>query len=212
MLPSSPLINLKMDVDVVKPAPDSKTVSGFYLCEMQQYLPEQSTDEHTNNDVLNLNSQHSLVHAATQVPTTRLPEVLIPGEETFHNVDHQILAQAAAGIQTTEIPNITTLGNISASEKVAIYRHPLFPLLRVLFEKCEIATNSIEHVSSLNFDQEIKVFITQMAKENKPFFTEDPEVDTLVNTLINNFLAVKHKMIPDNKFYNERKLRGGLLG
>ena len=78
-----------------------------------------------------------------------------------------------------QLNDIQTLGNI-INEKVAIYRHPLFPLLRILFEKCEIATNSVETVNSLTFDHEIKSFITQMAKENKPFFTEDAEVDGLV--------------------------------
>ena len=93
---------------------------------------------------------------------------------------------------TTDISALesTSLGSfVNVNEKVAIYRHPLFPLLRVLFEKCEIATNSIENVNAMNFQEEIKHSITQMAKENKPFFTDDVEVDTLVSFFLNNFIT-----------------------
>ena len=67
------------------------------------------------------------------------------------------------------------------NEKLSIYRHPLFPLLAMLFEKCEVATNSVDIVNSQAFDQDIKATIVQQAKEGKPFFTEDAEVDGLVS-------------------------------
>lgn len=97
----------------------------------------------------------------------------------------QTIVQQQAGqshqqVQQVVTTDIQTLSNMM-NEKVAIYRHPLFPLLRIMFEKCEIATNSIDSVHAITFDNEIKSFITQMAKENKPFFTDDAEVDGLVS-------------------------------
>ena len=123
-----------------------------------------------------------------QLPTQQQPHHFVntidsaPAAPLDTNEDQQqsLLQQQAT---TSEVASaLQSLGGVvNVNEKVAIYRHPLFPLLRVLFEKCEIATNSIEHVDSINFDNEIKVFITQMAKENKPFFTDNVEVDTLVS-------------------------------
>ena len=89
--------------------------------------------------------------------------------ETHHNLHHlqqrqfEILDSQCISNDninnndTTDISAIQALGPIvNMNEKVAIYRHPLFPLLRVLFEKCELATNSIENVSTINFQEEIK--------------------------------------------------------
>ena len=39
------------------------------------------------------------------------------------------------------------------ADKRAIYKHPLFPLLALLFEKCELATQSPECPSSDSFNQ-----------------------------------------------------------
>ena len=45
-------------------------------------------------------------------------------------------------------------------DKRAIYKHPLFPLLALLFEKCELATQSAECPSSEGFNVDIQVTIT----------------------------------------------------
>lgn len=80
------------------------------------------------------------------------------------------------GVQAADMQQIGVLEN----QKVLVYRHPLFPLLAKIFEKCEFATSSLDAVNSQAFDQEIKAFITQEAKEGKPFFTEDADTDQLV--------------------------------
>ncbi|XP_062869862.1 homeobox protein PKNOX2 [Trichomycterus rosablanca] len=66
------------------------------------------------------------------------------------------------------------------SDKRAVYRHPLFPLLALLFEKCEQATQGSECITSASFDVDIENFVHQQEQERKPFFSEDPELDNLM--------------------------------
>lgn len=60
-------------------------------------------------------------------------------------------------------------------------RHPLFPLLALLFEKCEIATQCAEISSSESFNQDIQAFVQHQERDGKPIFSDDPDVDGLVN-------------------------------
>ncbi|KAB1283029.1 Homeobox protein PKNOX1 [Camelus dromedarius] len=66
------------------------------------------------------------------------------------------------------------------ADKQAIYRHPLFPLLALLFEKCEQSTQGSEGSTSASFDVDIENFVRKQEKEGKPFFCEDPETDNLM--------------------------------
>ncbi|KFO97302.1 Homeobox protein PKNOX1, partial [Calypte anna] len=66
------------------------------------------------------------------------------------------------------------------ADKQAIYRHPLFPLLALLFEKCEQSTQGSEGTTSASFDVDIENFVRKQEKEGKPFFCEDPETDFLM--------------------------------
>ncbi|XP_008325986.1 homeobox protein PKNOX1 isoform X3 [Cynoglossus semilaevis] len=65
-------------------------------------------------------------------------------------------------------------------DKASIYRHPLFPLLALLFEKCEQSTLSSDCITSASFDVDIENFVRNQEKEGKPFFSEDPELDSLM--------------------------------
>lgn len=69
------------------------------------------------------------------------------------------------------------------ADKQAIYRHPLFPLLALLFEKCEQSTQGSEGTTSASFDVDIENFVRKQEKEGKPFFCEDPETDNLVSEI-----------------------------
>lgn len=66
------------------------------------------------------------------------------------------------------------------ADKQAIYRHPLFPLLALLFEKCEQSTQGSEGTTSASFDVDIENFVRKQEKEGKPFFCEDSETDNLM--------------------------------
>lgn len=68
-------------------------------------------------------------------------------------------------------------------------RHPLFPLLALLFEKCEQSTQGSEGTTSASFDVDIETFVRKQEKEGKPFFCEDPETDNLVSKINVLFLV-----------------------
>ncbi|KAM4794779.1 homeobox protein PKNOX1 [Rhinophrynus dorsalis] len=70
--------------------------------------------------------------------------------------------------------------NPMENDKQAIYRHPLFPLLALLFEKCEGCTQGSEGTTSASFDLDIENFVRRQHKEGKDFFSEDPETDSLM--------------------------------
>ncbi|XP_061415789.1 homeobox protein PKNOX2-like isoform X4 [Lethenteron reissneri] len=66
------------------------------------------------------------------------------------------------------------------ADKRAVYRHPLFPLLALLFERCEEATLGSDSVSSAGFDLDIEGFVQRQESERKPFFSDEPEIDNLM--------------------------------
>uniref|UniRef100_A0A8C5SG87 MEIS N-terminal domain-containing protein n=1 Tax=Laticauda laticaudata TaxID=8630 RepID=A0A8C5SG87_LATLA len=76
-------------------------------------------------------------------------------------------------------------------DKDAIYGHPLFPLLALIFEKCELATCTPREpgvaggdvCSSESFNEDIAVFAKQIRAE-KPLFSSNPELDNLVRVQI----------------------------
>ncbi|XP_053170949.1 homeobox protein Meis1-like, partial [Scomber japonicus] len=65
--------------------------------------------------------------------------------------------------------------------------HPLFPLLALIFEKCELATCTPREsgvaggdvCSSDSFNEDIAVFSKQIRSE-KPLFSSNPELDNLM--------------------------------
>ncbi|XP_018917307.2 homeobox protein homothorax isoform X1 [Bemisia tabaci] len=72
-------------------------------------------------------------------------------------------------------------------DKVAIYGHPLFPLLTLIFEKCELATCTPRDpgvaggdvCSSESFTEDVAIFSKQIRQEN-PYYIADQEVDSLM--------------------------------
>jgi len=81
----------------------------------------------------------------------------------------------------------TGLPDAQKRDKDAIYGHPLFPLLALIFEKCELATCTPRDpgvaggdvCSSESFNEDIAVFSKQIRAE-KPYYMADPEVDSLM--------------------------------
>uniref|UniRef100_A0A3Q4HSL3 MEIS N-terminal domain-containing protein n=1 Tax=Neolamprologus brichardi TaxID=32507 RepID=A0A3Q4HSL3_NEOBR len=80
-----------------------------------------------------------------------------------------------------------TAGDAIKRDKDAIYGHPLFPLLALIFEKCELATCTPREsavaggdvCSSDSFSEDIAVFSKQIRSE-KPLFSSNPELDNLM--------------------------------
>ena len=61
-------------------------------------------------------------------------------------------------------------------------RHPLFPLLALLFEKCELATQSAECPSSDSFNVDIQAFVQHQQQEKRPLLAESEEANELVSS------------------------------
>ncbi|XP_037026991.1 homeobox protein homothorax isoform X2 [Bradysia coprophila] len=80
-----------------------------------------------------------------------------------------------------------TLPEVHKRDKDAIYSHPLFPLLALVFEKCELATctprdqnlQGADVCSSESFNEDIAAFSKQIRSE-QPYYSADPEVDSLM--------------------------------
>lgn len=66
------------------------------------------------------------------------------------------------------------------ADKRAVYKHPLFPLLALLFERCEQATQSSDNSTSESFNMDIQAFVQHQERDRKPFLINDPEIDGLV--------------------------------
>ncbi|CAL8258758.1 unnamed protein product [Lota lota] len=81
----------------------------------------------------------------------------------------------------------STVNDALKRDKDAIYGHPLFPLLALIFEKCELATCTPREpgvaggdvCSSESFNEDIAVFAKQIRAE-KPLFSSNPELDNLM--------------------------------
>lgn len=99
-------------------------------------------------------------------------------QQTSKSQPVHIPASSAAG--TTPVSVTLDPQAQLESDKRAVYRHPLFPLLALLFEKCEQATQGSECITSASFDVDIENFVHQQEQEHKPFFSEDPELDNLM--------------------------------
>ncbi|KAG5893451.1 hypothetical protein JTB14_012168 [Gonioctena quinquepunctata] len=66
------------------------------------------------------------------------------------------------------------------ADKRAVYKHPLFPLLALLFERCELATQSSDPQSSDAFNLDIQAFVQHQERDRKPFLSSEPEIDGLM--------------------------------
>uniref|UniRef100_A0A673UD06 PBX/knotted 1 homeobox 2 n=1 Tax=Suricata suricatta TaxID=37032 RepID=A0A673UD06_SURSU len=88
---------------------------------------------------------------------------------------------APSAAASTPVPSATIDPQAQLeADKRAVYRHPLFPLLTLLFEKCEQATQGSECITSASFDVDIENFVHQQEQEHKAFFSDDPELDNLM--------------------------------
>lgn len=108
----------------------------------------------------------------------------------MHNPYAAVAAAAAANNHVSSSNHVMGGGqvpDVHKRDKDAIYGHPLFPLLALIFEKCELATCTPRDpsvaggdvCSSESFNEDIAVFSKQIRAE-KPYYIADPEVDSLM--------------------------------
>ncbi|XP_050300442.1 homeobox protein Meis3-like [Anthonomus grandis grandis] len=90
-----------------------------------------------------------------------------------------VAAHTAIPPQAAFAPPDTDQAQFEA-DKRAVYKHPLFPLLALLFERCELATQSSEPQSSDAFNMDIQAFVQHQERDRKPFLANEPEIDGLM--------------------------------
>jgi len=88
----------------------------------------------------------------------------------------------AAVSEPSQSPTFTDPGDQAQFEadKRQIYKHPLFPLLALLFEKCELATQSAECPSSEGFNVDIQAFVQHQQQDKRPLLSESEEANELM--------------------------------
>ncbi|XP_055733868.1 homeobox protein PKNOX1-like isoform X3 [Salvelinus fontinalis] len=101
----------------------------------------------------------------------------LEGEQQMQGVEQ---ADGEEGLDAASSPTPTEPQTPMDVDKASIYRHPLFPLLALLFEKCEQSTQGSDCVTSASFDVDIENFVRSQEKEGKAFFSEDPDLDNLM--------------------------------
>ncbi|XP_048471412.1 homeobox protein PKNOX2 isoform X1 [Rhincodon typus] len=152
---------------------------------MQHVSPASSLTMMATQSVPPPTYQESQQMTATAQQTTKTQPVHIPSSSA-----------AATPVATVPLDPQAQL----ESDKRAVYRHPLFPLLALLFEKCEQATQGSECITSASFDVDIENFVHQQEQEHKPFFSDDPEIDSLNSpdslTTINNAVNSQGIVVP----------------
>uniref|UniRef100_A0A667Y649 Meis homeobox 1 a n=1 Tax=Myripristis murdjan TaxID=586833 RepID=A0A667Y649_9TELE len=104
-----------------------------------------------------------------------------PHHPHHHAAPHQFAQSAHSSLGSPAVSDAVK------RDKDAIYGHPLFPLLALIFEKCELATCTPREsgvaggdvCSSDSFNEDIAVFSKQIRSE-KPLFSSNPELDNLM--------------------------------
>ncbi|XP_064604645.1 homeobox protein PKNOX1-like [Liolophura sinensis] len=118
-----------------------------------------------------LPSYHQAQMLAAQTPVKVVTTV------SAANAQPQPLLDGQSGTVTVQVVDKDV---VLDRDKRAIYRHPLFPLLNLLFDKCEQATQTPDCPSADSFAVDIQQFVHQQERDHKPFFSEDPDLDSLM--------------------------------
>ncbi|XP_023225218.1 homeobox protein Meis1-like isoform X3 [Centruroides vittatus] len=98
---------------------------------------------------------------------------------------HQYHGNHVSSVMSNHV--MGSVPDVHKRDKDAIYGHPLFPLLALIFEKCELATCTPREpgiaggdvCSSESFNEDIAVFAKQIRQE-KPYYVPNPELDSLM--------------------------------
>ncbi|KAK7104493.1 homeobox protein Meis1-like isoform X1 [Littorina saxatilis] len=102
---------------------------------------------------------------------------------------HQYPSYSAASAAGMPSVMSTSQDSQIKRDKDSIYSHPLFPLLALIFEKCELATCTPREpgvaggdvCSSESFNEDIAVFSKQvLSRSDKPLFSTNHELDSLM--------------------------------
>ena len=122
------------------------------------------------------------------VPDPMLLEMMSPGYSELHDGSVPAPVPVSAGGAPPEVPpppppapQYHQSQAQFEADKRAVYEHPLFPLLALLLEKCELATQTADVCSAETFSADVQAFIQHQQRDRKPFLIDQPEVDQLVS-------------------------------
>ncbi|RWS12004.1 Homeobox protein PKNOX2-like protein [Dinothrombium tinctorium] len=136
-------------------------------------------EEEDNFVVCSLNEVKQIVHHSNAVNTTH--------SQTFASTT--VTSSLSSCDTQKDKPILDEQQTVSdlqqfEKDKKAVYKHPLFPLLALLLEKCEYATGTLnmndDNVAPSSFNAEMQAFVQHQQRDGKPFLSEDPEVDSLM--------------------------------
>ncbi|XP_041373353.1 homeobox protein PKNOX2-like [Gigantopelta aegis] len=120
----------------------------------------------------------------SQPPTYQEAHMLTHGQPitscSSSNVDVASVGSTVITVATGTVGSADAETEQTENFKQSIYRHPLFPLMALLFEKCEQASLSSDCPSSDSFDVDIQAFVRHQESERKPFFSDDADLNGLM--------------------------------
>ncbi|CDS43212.1 homeobox protein Meis1 [Echinococcus multilocularis] len=105
------------------------------------------------------------------------------------DIPHQSYVSEVHAFQKVPMPE-EQFGSDVKKDTEALHNHPLFPLLALIFEKCQLATCTprdstlrncgMDISSSESFQEDIAVFTKEMSNANRPLLTLNQELNFLM--------------------------------
>ena len=125
----------------------------------------------------------TLIHPSIYLLHSQIPRIRL----SLRRIKDKYTSKMTQSIQYS-ITIVMTFDKIRGrcNSNSCLCRHPLFPLLALLFEKCELATQSAECPSSDSFNVDIQAFVQHQQQEKRPLLAESEETNELVSPLLFN--------------------------
>jgi len=83
-------------------------------------------------------------------------------------------------VEDVESPQFKSKMTVDETDKQAIIRHPLYPLLVMLLKKCDEATQSIDVPSLESIDSEVRLYFQQQNDDWSPTLSDSDETNELM--------------------------------
>ncbi|KAL8577815.1 hypothetical protein ACOMHN_054565 [Nucella lapillus] len=105
---------------------------------------------------------------------------IAPAPQVSESPTHQENRATPALITMAQAAEASEVDPSVEEQKQMIYRHPLFPLMAMVFDKCELSSNSLDSMLGSDYDKDIHSFFEHSAQKNMAFHTEDDDLDNLM--------------------------------
>uniref|UniRef100_A0A3Q0KT55 Putative homeobox protein meis n=1 Tax=Schistosoma mansoni TaxID=6183 RepID=A0A3Q0KT55_SCHMA len=209
LLPPSESSNSSIDVHKLTMSLNSNSTQGIsnlnkinnnnILQPLQQQTQRQNPYEHQEyfslrNSIIGSSITSSTTAAPGTVtpPTTAIINGMTPVSNSLEHYSRFLNSRVNISDGGSNCPynNDTDENGLDMKQNIEkIKNHPLFPLLALIFEKCELATciprdensnSSADVCSSDSFQEDISMFTKEMASSNRSMFTSEQELNLLI--------------------------------